>query len=225
MSSASLRAALILAAGLSACAAVPAGRAPDLVGAWRVEDLDSRGVIDRAPLSVTFQEGRVSAFAGCNRLMGAYTQSGGTVKIGPLASTRMACPPALMEQERGLADSLQAVDTVGTGPDEAVRLSGPGGRSLLLRRESQGPSGPGRLALRCGDEDFNVTFGSDAAVLDGPSGATERLPRINAAGADPEAPRVFTNGRMTFTQEIEGGRAVTFARGRMAPVPCALRGG
>jgi hypothetical protein len=31
---------------------------------------------------------------------------------------------------------------------------------------------------------------------------------------------VFTDGRMTFTQEIEGGRAIRFSRGRMAPVPC-----
>jgi hypothetical protein len=61
--------------------------------------------------------------------------------------------------------------------------------------------------------------------VSGPGGVTETLQRLNAQGTDPEAPRIFTNGRMTFTQEIEGGRAVTFARGRMAPVPCTLRGG
>jgi putative lipoprotein len=34
--------------------------------------------------------------------MGRYTVSAGTLRIGPLASTRMACPPAMMEQEATL---------------------------------------------------------------------------------------------------------------------------
>jgi hypothetical protein len=36
-------------------------------------------------------------------------------------------------------------------------------------------------------------------------------------------PRTFTNGRLTFLQEIEGTQSprVLFARGRMVPTPCA----
>ena len=37
---------------------------------------------------------QVSGSGGCNRLSGGYRRSGSTLRIGPLASTRMACPDA-----------------------------------------------------------------------------------------------------------------------------------
>lgn len=88
--------------------------------------------------------------------------------------------------------------------------------------------GPAHLAItpvpdsyRCGDEVFRVAFEEGAAYATLPDRSTVTLPRIRpAGGSDPEAPRVFSNGRLMFTQEIEGGRAVRFARGRMAPVLC-----
>ncbi|NKY85344.1 META domain-containing protein [Nocardia veterana] len=43
------------------------------------------------PLRLTFTEGRLSATAGCNTLMGSADLSGHTLRTGPLASTRMAC--------------------------------------------------------------------------------------------------------------------------------------
>ncbi|MFF0456080.1 META domain-containing protein [Nocardia africana] len=43
------------------------------------------------PLRLTFTEGRLSATAGCNTLMGSADLSGNTLHTGPLASTRMAC--------------------------------------------------------------------------------------------------------------------------------------
>ncbi|MCC3313395.1 META domain-containing protein [Nocardia africana] len=43
------------------------------------------------PLRLTFTEGRLSATAGCNTLMGSADLSGNTLRTGPLASTRMAC--------------------------------------------------------------------------------------------------------------------------------------
>ncbi|MFM8376364.1 MAG: META domain-containing protein, partial [Phenylobacterium sp.] len=96
----------LLALCLSACAATRPDAPPALSGDWRVEDLDGRGVPDRVPFAVGFADGRVSASAGCNRLSGAFEQSGDRLRIGPLASTRMACSPALEEQERRLAASL-----------------------------------------------------------------------------------------------------------------------
>jgi len=215
----------LLAGALTGCAGVGAAAPPVLAGQWRVEDLDGRGVLDRVSPTVTFADGGVSASAGCNRLSGAFEQSGARIRIGPLVSTRMACSPALMEQERRLATSLQAVNTVAGAEGGAVRLAGPGGASLLLRPAGPGEAGPGVTALRCGDEDIQVRFMATEAQVSGPGGVTETLQRLNAQGTDPEAPRIFTNGRMTFTQEIEGGRKITFARGRMAPVVCEVRGG
>lgn len=50
-------------------------------------------------------DGRASGNGGCNKLMGSYTRSGEALAIGPLASTRMACPPELMAQEAALLDA------------------------------------------------------------------------------------------------------------------------
>jgi heat shock protein HslJ len=41
--------------------------------------------------------GKVSGFGGCNRFRGSYTFRDGALKIGPLMSTRMACPDIAAE--------------------------------------------------------------------------------------------------------------------------------
>jgi len=52
-------------------------------------------------------DGRASGGSGCNKLMGSYTQSApGTLHFGPLASTRMACPPEMMAQETALISAF-----------------------------------------------------------------------------------------------------------------------
>lgn len=215
---------IAVVAGLVACAGVEGGASPPepqaLAGEWRVEDLDGRGVLDRVPLTVAFADGRVSAFAGCNRISGDFAQAGGRVTVGPLVSTRMACSPALMEQERRLTASLQAAGTLAQAGEGAVRLSGPGGLSLLLRPADVPVRATPGMALRCGEQDFRIAFREEAAQLTRADGSVSTLPRQSGQGRDPEAPQVFTDGRITLTREIEGGRAITFAFGRMAPVRC-----
>ena len=45
-------------------------------------------------------DGIVAGSSGCNRFTGAYNQKGDELTMGPLASTRMACPPEVMEREQ-----------------------------------------------------------------------------------------------------------------------------
>ena len=45
-------------------------------------------------------DGVVGGSSGCNRFTGAYNQNGDELTLGPLASTRMACPPGVMEREQ-----------------------------------------------------------------------------------------------------------------------------
>ena len=40
--------------------------------------------------------GSERSHGGCNRFFGHYTYDGSAIKIGPLASTRMACAPEVM---------------------------------------------------------------------------------------------------------------------------------
>ena len=93
----------------------PAASLPALVGpTWVAEDIDQRGVIDRLQPSVSFTpEGRAQGHGGCNAFTGGYTIVGDALVIGGeggrLATTMMACTPAVMDQEGRFLDALGRV--------------------------------------------------------------------------------------------------------------------
>ena len=64
-----------------------------LVGTdWMLTELAGTPVIAASKASLTFLEGgRVAGNGSCNRFTGAFTVSGDSIKLGPFASTRMAC--------------------------------------------------------------------------------------------------------------------------------------
>lgn len=62
-------------------------------------------------------DGRVLAETGCNGVRGTGVLEDGRLVTGPLMSTRMACEPALMEQERWVTQML--------GSRPRLELSGP----------------------------------------------------------------------------------------------------
>ncbi len=67
---------------------------------WILEDIDGTGVIDFAQSWVMFtDDGNVTGSGGCNRFNGSYTLKNNILKVGPLASTRMACADAIDNQE------------------------------------------------------------------------------------------------------------------------------
>lgn len=82
-----------------------------LVGTWLLEDIGGRGVIDylNTPLSIT-TEGKVSGHAGCNRFFGTARIDGPAVTLGPTMSTKMACPPAIMDQEQRFFSALSKIE-------------------------------------------------------------------------------------------------------------------
>ena len=60
-------------------------------------------------LQVAFVDGGVSVNAGCNTMFGQADLSDGTVTLsGPLAGTKMACPPELMAQDEALSAFFSA---------------------------------------------------------------------------------------------------------------------
>lgn len=75
--------------------------------AWLAEDIEGGGVIDYAQSTLRIgADGKVSGKGACNNYFGAATIDGSSIKIGPLGSTFMACPPAIMDQERKFFDAL-----------------------------------------------------------------------------------------------------------------------
>jgi heat shock protein HslJ/membrane-bound inhibitor of C-type lysozyme len=77
---------------------------------WVVEDLAGESIIDRSRITLRFLEGnRVAGRASCNRYMGGYNLTGEGLSFTPLASTMMACAPALMNQERRFLGLMETV--------------------------------------------------------------------------------------------------------------------
>jgi putative lipoprotein len=53
-------------------------------------------------------EGRIAGHSGCNGFFGSYRLAGDAIEIGPLASTRKACPEPVMSDETALLHALEA---------------------------------------------------------------------------------------------------------------------
>jgi heat shock protein HslJ len=102
---------LALVIGISGCASsMSTPVESDLAGAWMVEYIGERPVIDNSPATIEFAgNGRVGGNASCNRFVGEYVLSGSSLSFGKLGATKMMCPPALMEQEARFLAALEWV--------------------------------------------------------------------------------------------------------------------
>jgi heat shock protein HslJ len=102
---------------------------------WRAETIMGRPVIDSSASTISFEaDGRVHGRGGCNRYFGAATIDGERISFGALGSTRMACSPALMDQEARFFEALESA--------ERWRLDEHG----LLLIDSAGAAEPSRFA-------------------------------------------------------------------------------
>lgn len=104
-------------------------------GEWRVEDIAGAGVIDNSPATLLFgPEGRLSGNASCNRLIASYTVEGSRLTISPAGTTMMACPPALMDQERKLVDLIGTVTRYSIDRTGKLILISASGKGIVARR-------------------------------------------------------------------------------------------
>ena len=97
----------------------------DLVGGtWVAEDIDGKGVIDDAQSTLVFgTDGKVSGRGGCNGYGGSVDVKGASIILGQLMSTKMACAPALMDQETRFLAALQATRTYKMTEENKLVLS------------------------------------------------------------------------------------------------------
>ncbi|NJO22538.1 MAG: META domain-containing protein [Sphingomonadales bacterium] len=104
---------------MSAVMSVAAAGSNGMVGEeWLAEDIGGRGVVDNVRTTISVGAGgEVTGSGGCNRLRGTAQIDGSSLAFGPMATTRMMCPPAVMDQE---AKFLHALDLT-----REFRLDGP----------------------------------------------------------------------------------------------------
>lgn len=129
----------VLTLALASCAGAPGGGEEiDIIGRWRVEDVDHGGVIDNAMVSVEFSaDGRVFGRGGCNRYGGGYSRENDTLTVSEVVSTKMACAPALMDLEQKFFNRLSGELAVSMNGDGALVLGDDDGRILLRRMEGE----------------------------------------------------------------------------------------
>jgi len=94
---------------------------PLLGSEWLVEDIAGKGVIDFAQTTVEFGEaGRVSGSTACNRYTASVEVEGNHISLGPMASTQMACPDAVMEQEQRFLTAMPSVRSYAFDHDGSI---------------------------------------------------------------------------------------------------------
>lgn len=113
--------------------------------AWRLEDLDKAGIIDRSRITLLLgEEGRASGMAGCNRYTTGYALDGTALTIDArIASTRMACvADALMYQEQRFFELLPLMQEARIDETGALILSGKDGASMKFYRDEDAGQAP-----------------------------------------------------------------------------------
>jgi heat shock protein HslJ len=117
-----------VAAGM-AQAAVPAQLSS---GEWVVESV---GGERRAHIAFAV-DGKVTGSGGCNRLTGRAEISGDSITFGAIATTRMACAPNVMQQERKLLDALAAARSYHIADIVLTLHDAPGVELIRLTRKT-----------------------------------------------------------------------------------------
>jgi heat shock protein HslJ len=109
---------------------------------WRLihlpegEDVSDLG---KGAPTVTFSDGRVHGFSGCNQFMGAYTREGDTLVLGQMAGTMMACAdPRIESLERQFLAALSGRLVVSI-TDAGLQLAPEGGGAPLQFKPAAAP--------------------------------------------------------------------------------------
>lgn len=123
-------ASMVMISGCGSDAAEPSGQA----ATWQdvnsltylstavTQDGAPKTLASEDPISIRFGESDLAAKAGCNTMTGAASIVDGVLEVGQLAMTRMACDPALMEQDQWLSEFLASNPTA-TINDGTLTLS------------------------------------------------------------------------------------------------------
>jgi heat shock protein HslJ len=102
--------------------------------AWTLKSYDVGGTATAVPsgtvIDAKFAAGKVSGFAGCNVYAASAAISGATLKIGPAATTSMACDPAITKVETAYLANLAKSATF-TATSDALTIFGSDGKQLL----------------------------------------------------------------------------------------------
>ena len=104
---------------------------PELNGSrWKIVSIDGRAVSGDTYF-LDFQEGRLTGQAGCNRFSGSYSEIRPNLRLGPMITTRMACPGPAMANEGRALSILSGQVSIAFPSGDVLLIAGRGGRMRL----------------------------------------------------------------------------------------------
>jgi heat shock protein HslJ/uncharacterized membrane protein len=182
----------------------PAPPAASLIGtAWRADEIGGRGVLPGVDSTLSFDTTeRMSGHTACNRYVGTFRVGERTIRFEPAGTTRMACPPDVMDQERRFLAMLAAA-TAFRREDGRLVLLDETGRVLVRLAPRDSPRAEERPLLAYG---FDCPDGRDVVLVHVADGAIDliatgrrhRLPKVRTASGTRYAAdgiSVWTKGR------------------------------
>jgi putative lipoprotein len=102
---------------------------------WQIEMVKGAVAVDSAKTGLeVHSDGRITTTVGCNKMSGMIKLDGAKLSFGPLASTRMACEPGLMDAEQKYGAALSATRTYRVEANVLVLMDAAGVELVRLIR-------------------------------------------------------------------------------------------
>ena len=89
---------------------------------WELRYIRKSVPIPGSVIFIVFNNGEMHGSSGCNSYFGEYKISNGSISIGPIAMTEMAClePEGAMQQEQDYLAFLSEVETYSINGDQLI---------------------------------------------------------------------------------------------------------
>jgi heat shock protein HslJ len=100
-------------------------------GEWAIAEIGGASVLASTKPTLAFEGDTVFGNGSCNRFRGGFTLTGEGLTMRQLASTMMACPEPVMQQEQALIRQLEATQRFDIRDDGALVLHDNAGRTLV----------------------------------------------------------------------------------------------
>jgi heat shock protein HslJ len=191
---------LPIALAVSACSSTPEASSaptPTLAGTqWEVERIDGES-LNGAPLTADFSaDGRLNGNSGCNTYSGPFVQTGKSVRIGELLSTRRACTdPALNLMETRVLAILKGQVTLHREGDGKMMVRGNSGSLMLAPRSSENHNAARRATFNCDGTALTVVFAEETADIIWNAGTDTLDERPSESGVWYESQRNVLRGK------------------------------